>query len=81
MLGHDKGVCPSGNLGCALVRGSIRDIRWGEQGQKPLIFIYFHGVFLGSQHEIWSKQHNGKVRNKLLYSLPLSKLIICKCLI
>ena len=22
----------------------------------------FHGVFLGSQHEIWSKQHNGKVR-------------------
>jgi hypothetical protein len=22
----------------------------------------FHGVFLGSQHEIWSNQHNGKVR-------------------
>src|SRR5262245_37405022 len=22
----------------------------------------FHGVFLGNQHEIWSKQHNGKVR-------------------
>jgi hypothetical protein len=22
----------------------------------------FHGVFLGRQHEIWSKQHNGKVR-------------------
>jgi hypothetical protein len=22
----------------------------------------FHGVFLGSQHEMWSKQHNGKVR-------------------
>ena len=22
----------------------------------------FHGVFLGSQHEIWPKQHNGKVR-------------------
>jgi hypothetical protein len=22
----------------------------------------FHGVFLGSQHAIWSKQHNGKVR-------------------
>ena len=21
----------------------------------------FHGVFLGNQHEIWSKQHNGKV--------------------
>jgi hypothetical protein len=26
-----------------------------------LIFMRFHGVFLGSQHEIWSKQHNGKV--------------------
>ena len=23
--------------------------------------MHFHGVFLGSQHEIWSKQHNGKV--------------------
>jgi hypothetical protein len=22
----------------------------------------FHGVFLGSQHEMWPKQHNGKVR-------------------
>ena len=22
----------------------------------------FHGVFLGCQHEMWSKQHNGKVR-------------------
>jgi hypothetical protein len=29
--------------------------------QKPLIFMHFHGVFLGSQHKIWSKQHNGKV--------------------
>jgi len=27
-----------------------------------LIFMCFHGVFLGNQHEIWSKQHNGKVR-------------------
>jgi hypothetical protein len=24
--------------------------------------MHFHGVVLGSQHEIWSKQHNGKVR-------------------
>jgi hypothetical protein len=24
--------------------------------------MHFHGIFLGSQHEIWSKQHNGKVR-------------------
>jgi len=26
----------------------------------------FHEVFLGSQHEIWSKQHNGKVSSLLL---------------
>jgi SAM-dependent methyltransferase len=31
-------------------------------GSKPLIFMHFHGVFLGSQHKMWSKQHNGKVR-------------------
>jgi hypothetical protein len=30
-------------------------------GPKPLIFLRFHGVFLGSQHKIWSKLHNGKV--------------------
>ena len=29
---------------------------------KPLIFMQFHGVSLGDQHEIWSKQHNAKVR-------------------
>ena len=23
--------------------------------------MHFHEVFLGSQHEMWSKQHNGKV--------------------
>jgi len=34
----------------------------GESLRKPLIFMHFHGVFLGSLHEIWSKQHNGKVR-------------------
>src|SRR4051794_35049823 len=26
----------------------------------------FHGVFLESQHEMWSKQHNGKVRKARL---------------
>ena len=31
-------------------------------GPKPLIFLRFHGVFLGSQHKMWSKLHNGKVR-------------------
>jgi hypothetical protein len=46
---------------CALVRGSTGDVRRGWYGQKSLIFMHFHGVFLGSQHEIWSKQHNGKV--------------------
>jgi len=25
----------------------------------------FHGVILGNQHEIWPKQHNGKVRKNL----------------
>jgi hypothetical protein len=45
----------------ALVRGFTRSIRRGWRGQKPLIFMHFHGVLLGSQHEMWSKQHNGKV--------------------
>src|SRR5215470_13192068 len=52
---------------CALVRGSAREVKRGWQGQKPLIFMRFHGVFLGSQHAMWSKQHNGKVR-----SLPIN---------
>ena len=47
---------------CALVRGSTRGIRRGWYGQKPLIFMHFHGVPLRSQHAMWSKQHNGKVR-------------------
>jgi hypothetical protein len=52
MSGHYEGVCTSGTLGCALVRGSARDIRRGYGGQKPLIFMRFHGVFLGHQHAI-----------------------------
>jgi hypothetical protein len=63
MSGRCEGVCTSGTMGCALVRGSPWDIRWGEWVQKPLIFMHFHEVFLGNQHEIWSKQHNGKVSN------------------
>src|SRR5215211_1115150 len=62
MSGRCEGVCTSGTMGCALVRGSTRDIRRGEWVQKALIFMRFHGGFLGNQHEIWSKQHNGKVR-------------------
>ena len=27
--------------------------------------MHFHEVFLGNQHEIWSKQHNGKVSQEL----------------
>ena len=61
MSGHGEGVCTSGTTGCALVRGSSREIRWGEGVQKLLIFMHFHGVFPGNQHEIWSKPHNGKV--------------------
>jgi DDE superfamily endonuclease len=33
----------------------------------------FHGVFLGNQHEIWSKQHNGKVRFLLYLFGGMSK--------
>jgi hypothetical protein len=32
-----------------------------QLGPKPLILIRFHAVLFGNQHEIWSKQHNGKV--------------------
>src|SRR3954468_3447802 len=59
-----KASAPPDTMVGALVRGSPRSIRRGWRGQKPLIFMYFHGVLLGSQHEMWSKQHNGKVRNK-----------------
>src|SRR4030095_5453900 len=61
MSGHYEGVGAPDTMGCVLVHGSPREIRWGEGVQKPLIFMRFHGVFLGKQHEIWSKQHNGKV--------------------
>ena len=60
-----EGVCTSDPMVCALVRGSERAIRWGQWVQRSLIFMHFHGVFLGNQHEIWSKQHNGKVRDVL----------------
>jgi hypothetical protein len=33
--------------------------------QRPLIFMHFHGVSFGSQHEMWSKQHNGKASHTL----------------
>ena len=70
---HCEGVCTSSTMGGALVRGSPRDIKWGERVQKPLIFMHFHAVSLGKQHEIWSKQHNGKV--KLIADKPRLSLL------
>jgi hypothetical protein len=63
MSGHGEGVCTTDTMVCALVRGSTQDIKVGEEAHKSLIFMRFHGVFLGNQHEIWPKQHNGKVRS------------------
>src|SRR5262252_698618 len=63
MSDHCEGVCTPDPMVCALVYGSTREVRRGYHGQKSLIFMHFHEVFLGSQHEIWSEQHNGKVRN------------------
>ena len=71
---HCEGVCTSATMGGALVGGSPRDIKWGELFQKSLIFMHFHGVSLGNQHEIWSKQHNGKVRLYLRVFRGVSKL-------
>ena len=73
ILGHCEGVCTSGTLGCALVRGSPRDIMWGEGDQKSLIFMRLHGIYLGNLHEIWAKSHNGKARIlSLQRPLPIS---------
>jgi hypothetical protein len=76
MSGDCEGVCTSGARVYAWVRSSPRGIRWGEWVQKPLIFMRFHGVLLGNQREIWSKQHNGKVRTLVSAksgSFPLSQ--------
>jgi hypothetical protein len=56
-----EGVYTSDPMGSAWVFGSPRDIRREEWIQKPLIFLRFHGVSFGKEHEMWSKQHNGKV--------------------
>jgi hypothetical protein len=70
MTGHCEGVCTLDPMVCALVYGSTREVRRGWHGQKPLIFMRFHEVFLGSQHEIWSKPHNGKVSH-VMRALPV----------
>jgi hypothetical protein len=61
MSAHCEGVCTPDTMRCTLVHDSPSDIRWGECVQKPLMFMHFHGESLGNQHEIWPKQHNGKV--------------------
>src|SRR5438874_8643598 len=38
--------------------------------------MYFHGVSFGSQHEIWSKPHNGKVRLQPLEAITMKILLI-----
>jgi hypothetical protein len=48
------GLSSAGGSGKAF--GRIRHV------PNPLICMRFHGVLLGNQHEIWSKQHNRKVR-------------------
>src|SRR5215467_13536629 len=74
LSGHCEGVCTSGTMGYTWVCGSPRDIRWEEGVPKALICMHFHGVLLGSQHEMWSKQHNGKVRLvKPVWHRPLLK--------
>jgi hypothetical protein len=55
------GFWTSGVMVCILARGYIREIRRRWQDQKALIFMHFHGLLLGNQHKIWSKQHIGKV--------------------
>src|SRR4030095_7183502 len=67
---HCEGVCTPDPMACALVRGSTGDVSRGWYGQKSLIFMHLHGVCLGSEHEMWSKQHNGKVRMIWAPGLP-----------
>jgi hypothetical protein len=38
--------------------------------------MYFHGVYFGSQHEIWSKQHNGKVSHLLWNARTFNRWVV-----
>src|SRR5215211_5558209 len=78
MLGHCEGICTPDTMVCALVQDSPRAIRWEEGVQSPLILMRFHGVFLGAQHEIWSKPHNRKVSYSSFVCLAASNLRDCK---
>jgi hypothetical protein len=57
---HYEGVCTSGTTGVCLGLWLPKGYQVGGVDSKSLIFMRFHVVFLGNQHEIWSKQHNGK---------------------
>jgi hypothetical protein len=50
------------DLGKSTTLESNKSLGRIRPGPKPLIFMRFHVAFLGNQHEMWSKPHNGKVR-------------------
>jgi len=41
--------------------------------------MHFHRVSFGSQHEMWSKQHNGKVRLDVTDTLILRAYVCYQC--
>src|SRR5215467_12266793 len=67
---HCEGFCPRGH-GLASAWGSSKAFERIWHGQNLLIFMHFHAVLFGKQHESWSKQHNGKVRKAPVCNLLL----------
>ena len=59
--------------GVSSTYGSSKAFRRIWHGAKPLIFKRFHVVLFGKKHEIWSKQHNGKVSHLLPPGRPSYK--------
>src|SRR5262247_3499334 len=53
---HCEGFCPRGH-GLASAWGSSKAFERIWHGQNLLIFMHFHAVLFGKQHESWSKQH------------------------
>jgi hypothetical protein len=58
--------------------GLQKGVKKGWQGSKDIDFYAFHGVFLRSQHEIWSKQHNRKVSRLQVLAMDLNQTAIKK---
>ena len=56
-----EGVYTSDPMGYAWVFGSTRDIKRGERGQKPLIFMHFHVVLFGN----WPYTNNRVMKRKV----------------